>query len=36
MKKAGEIQSDEGRKIAVGDVVLDVIRAVDDYDAEKR
>jgi hypothetical protein len=32
VKRAGEIQTETGRRIAIGDVLIDVIREIDSID----
>ena len=32
VKRAGEIQFETGRRVSLGDVFLDVIRAIEDYE----
>ena len=31
-KRAGEIQAETGTRVSMGDVLLDVIRAIEDYE----
>jgi hypothetical protein len=32
LKRAGEIQAEEGIRVSMGDVLLDAIRALEDYE----